>query len=539
MNLWSRIKAYKDKNYVMPEIDYHALSMFPPQEGFSSTADSVSMQQAREMRNHLEEFKRRNPEFDLSNTRNLDTTMKFIRRKMFWMKRGLKPDAAYQKVADEYAPTLERERRFATMVAQAAKFKQAQSFMDHYEQLAHYEGIVKVKQLTRELNKFVRSQNEENEDDGVFDTWEGLNVKVIADDIVADEIETDHYISKAVKLKQIHAEKDTAFDGLRGLNDNMILWNSKESSTAIHKNAKQLLSVLKEAGITLNEHGEIDASSLGNSEVEKAIRANPLAKVVLETEAELRLKGEKDYIERRPLAFSTAYDGPGKLINWGVVDPYKRYFENLNPEQIETVEQRHQRLEEAWLARKPNEEDQLQMQDYALDALQEVRRKIDQILAVNGQEPIYTKQNTLDLLTDASFNLEKMDEYLTTPKEELIDSLYEDKDYEMINFITEPKILEEDTVKPFYDRDFSYNQHEQDDIEYDDEDPEKKIDGEGSDDEEYSTEDDFEAQLVEDEEQEDDREVEDEGRRKKKPKENKKSRMVKAFTKLADKTKAK
>lgn len=180
MRLWDRIKAYKDKGYAMPDIDYHALSMFPP-TGSGDRVDFQSLIKLGEMEDHLNEFSKLNPDFDLSRTNNLDTACKFIKRKMFWMRRGYKNDAAYRKVAEEYTPVLEKERRLTAIISNAAKANQARSFMDQYEEIAHYEGLMKVKQLSRDVNKFVRSQTE-TDAEFELDSWEGLNIKIAQDE---------------------------------------------------------------------------------------------------------------------------------------------------------------------------------------------------------------------------------------------------------------------------------------------------------------------------------------------------------------------
>mmetsp|Transcript_9884 Transcript_9884/g.19604 ORF Transcript_9884/g.19604 Transcript_9884/m.19604 type:complete len:152 (+) Transcript_9884:1877-2332(+) len=136
MNIWDRIKAYKDKDYEMPDIDFHALSMFPPKSGRLSMSDSIFMARQKKMNAEISLFEKLNPDFDLSKKANLDTAFKFLKRKAYWMRRGLSDPVAYRKTAEEYAPALEKERRFAAIIAASAKASQARSFMDQYEELA-------------------------------------------------------------------------------------------------------------------------------------------------------------------------------------------------------------------------------------------------------------------------------------------------------------------------------------------------------------------------------------------------------------------
>lgn len=319
------------------------------------------------------------------------------------------------------------------------------------------------------------------------------------------------------------------------MTDSMILWNSKEASTSVYKSAKNLLKVLKDAGVVLNHKGEIDTSAIGNPEVEKAIKSNPLTKVVLSTNAEINKFPEKEHVERQPTEYTKPYDGPGMLIDWNAADPYKRYFETLKPEQVESVEQRQQRLEEMWSSRKLNDEEQAHYQYIAIDKLQEVRRKIDQILVKNGHTPIYTQQSKGDLMLDAKYNIQKMEEYLIAEEEDLVETAEDALDYERVQFYEETKGLDEGTINPYYDRDFSYKHQLEPELSYTDEEHDY------SDDDKKSDEDDdikldyqegeFDTMKV------DEQDNEEEGQKSKKKKETKKTRLEKALKKLSDKSK--
>mmetsp|Transcript_9884 Transcript_9884/g.19602 ORF Transcript_9884/g.19602 Transcript_9884/m.19602 type:complete len:307 (+) Transcript_9884:2648-3568(+) len=306
--------------------------------------------------------------------------------------------------------------------------------------------------------------------------------------------------------------------------------------------------MLKEAGIFINKNREIDTSALRNPEVEKSIKANPLVKLVLETNGEIRTTSEKEYIERTPIQYSKPYEGNGKLITWDVADPYKRYYEDLKDNQIETVELRHQRLEEAWQTRKPTDEEQLALQNEAVDKLQEVRRKIDHILARNGQEPIYTSQSKEDLMLDSKFNLRKMAEYVNYIEEEgTVLTPEEELDLEVIDFFHDTTGLFEKTVNPFYGSNFSYSHQAQPEIDYS-EDGRSDDEEEGEDsgmEERVFASDSAEIDKEEEEERiaiekEKERQLEiqaSENRGKKKGPEKKKSRLENAFKKLTAKEK--
>jgi hypothetical protein len=409
---------------------------------------------------------KKRPEMRLGISKPDNKALKFIKRQIHWMSQGYTEEKAFEKTEIELAKNLHEARSHSAMLYEIGTSTSIRSFLNHYEQVAEYQGRLKVKQLVRDLPKHIRSTKEYDifEEHQYMNEWEKLTMKFTSVDHKNSQPQKS-FISKAQTLIEYHQEKADKYDGIQGLSDDIILWSARDAYRHLKKTSNDLLKRLQDLGVKIDEKGELDVSSIENKDLQQAIKLNPMITSIF----------KQSYTEAYPQENEAETEGPnpgsGNLkapeIKWKSENPYKQIFltdsagnistnketvGTSNP--IETQEERIKRLQRLWHYSRRNKtaNEQFKLQQDAVKALRSIRMKVDQIIVSNGGEAEFSKNKAYtkdELLRTHKLDIEKMAKFLATDKKHLIETELDKVEYEEIHkMIRQKTVFENITVGP-------------------------------------------------------------------------------------------
>jgi hypothetical protein len=403
---------------------------------------------------------------------------RFVKRQQHWMRKGFHERVAFDKTVTEFKDQIEHQRRSATLLKEVAGNNRARSFMDEYEQLAEYEGRLKVKRLATDLPKYLKSLPEFSQFQipNALNSWEKMSFRFKnreGDLAVNGNIDDKElYFIKAKKLLEAHYEKANDLDGLRGLSDQLILWNARDAYRDVKKNAKQLFKALLEAGATIREDGQLDLSRVQNAELRETLKTSPVLKEILNSQGEIQdLRRGHQLPEELEESFRKDI-GLGKPVLFSKKDPYKQNISKEDKESIETEEDRIQRLKGVYKQAKEYSNlyiekgflNTVNLHKHAVDKLRVVRRHLDQNLFAHNMEvtfePHVTQMKTEDFLLDKDLDLDMMNTFLSLPEREVVRTEAGKLDYDTIYKLITPQDIIENTVPVGYETDNSVKQRE-------------------------------------------------------------------------------
>ena len=379
-------------------------------------------------------------------------------RQVHWIKKGYKEDAAFKKTEEELAANLSEARSSSAMLYEIRNSTSVRSFLDYYQEVAEYEGRLKVKRLENDLPKYLRSSKEFNifENLDYINQWEKLTSTFATSEKNINPPQKS-FITKAETLMEYHQEKANKYDGIQGLSDKMIIWSARDAYRHLKKTSKVILESLENYNVKLDENGEIDVSNVPNIQIAHAIQNNPMIKAIYKQNfAEVYEREEVDEVSSMPM--------PGDIsppeIKWNSENPYKQTYGRLNPDQIESQSDRIERLKRLWHhGRKNNtESEQFKLHQEAVKAIRSVRMKIDQIAVSEGEKVVfplnehYTKE---ELLRTHRVDINRMSRFLNSNKQKLFETEQDQVEYHEIKEMIKQNIIDENVEPVGYDMDFS------------------------------------------------------------------------------------
>ena len=175
--------------------------------------------------------------------------------------------------------------------------------MDYYQEVAEYEGRLKVKRLENDLPKYLRSSKEFNifENLDYINQWEKLTSTFATSEKNINPPQKS-FITKAETLMEYHQEKANKYDGIQGLSDKMIIWSARDAYRHLKKTSKVILESLENYNVKLDENGEIDVSNVPNTQIAHAIQNNPMIKAIYKQNfAEVYEREEVDEVSSMPM----------------------------------------------------------------------------------------------------------------------------------------------------------------------------------------------------------------------------------------------
>lgn len=403
----------------------------------------------------LKKLNKRRPETRDSLGKPNSFAHKFLTRQLHWMRNGHTEESAFNKTEEELAQNLVEARQNAALLYEVGSSTSMKSFMDYYQQVAEYEGRLKVKKLVKDLPKFLRSSKEIDlfKEYQHINDWEHLTSNIAS----AEETKTEPqraFIEKAKTLVDYHDEKANKYDGLAGLSDNMIMWSARDAYRHLKRTSKELLKNLENSGVTLDINGDLDVSKIKSKDLQEALKKNPMIKMIFQSSI-------NESKEEDPKPEET--DGPytsGPLnapnINWESENPYKQVYGHLKPTQIESQEERIERLKRLWhhSRKSKSEEEQFNLQQDAVKALRSVRMKIDQVLVSEGKSPIFPKNEEYskkDLLLTHRLDIDRMGKFLSANPSKLFETEQDKQEYEEIKRMVDQNTIVEETEPVAYD----------------------------------------------------------------------------------------
>lgn len=384
---------------------------------------------------------------------------KFITRQLHWMEKGFKEEIAFQKTEEEMAKNLAEARSHSAMLYEIGASTNVKSFMDYHQQVAEYEGRLKVKQIVRDLPKYLRSIKDFEvfkERNTKMDDWEKMTVNFVRND---ESLAPDKsFISKVKDLNEYANEKANKADGIQGLSDSMILWTARDAYRHLKKTSKGLIDELTSLGVKVGADNNIDVSMVKNKDLREALLKNPMISSVLNQDFEEKYATQ----ELIPEVQEPPSIGPteGKEVVWESENPYKQIYGRLKPDEIETQEERIERLKRIWHEgqQKTDENTQFKLQQEAVVALRSVRMKIDQIMVSEGKDPVFPKHKEYskeELLLTHKLDIERMSRFLAIDRTKLKTTKIEDVELVEIDKLIDQISMVEDTEPVGYDKDLS------------------------------------------------------------------------------------
>jgi hypothetical protein len=378
-----------------------------------------------------------------------DRAHTFLTRQLHHMRKGYTEDVAFSKTEEEQAKNLAEVRSHSAMQYAIGTSTAARSFMNYYQQVAEYEGRLKVKRIVKDLPKYLRSSKEFDIFQGreYINQWENLTVGVASSELRKNDTQKT-FIAKAEHLVEVHKEKANKFDGLQGLSDSMILWSARDAYRHLKKHSGQILSELEEMGVKLKENGELDESAVKSEDLREALKKNPVLPVIFQNAFPEKYPDEE---------LPKEVDGevrPGDLsppeIKWTSENPYKQVYGRLQPSQVESQEERIERLKRLWHnARKKNTaEEQFKLQQEAVKALRSVRMKVDQLLVDDNKPAVFSVHASYskeELLLTHRLDVERMSRFLAADPAKLAETEAEKREYEEVLKMTRQETIVEGT----------------------------------------------------------------------------------------------
>lgn len=404
-------------------------------------------------------------------------TNRFVKRQQHWMKKGFHEKVAFDKTVYEFKDQIDQQRKSAQLLKEIATSNRARSFMDEYEQLAEYEGRLKVKRLSTDLPKYIRSlpQMAQFQIPSSFNSWEKMSYVFKSQEGKLDKseklTENEEYFKKAKRLLDVHYEKVNDIDGLRGLSDELILWNARDAYRGVRKNSKQLFKFLLDAGAVVRDDGQLDLSGIENTELKETLKNNPVVNEILNSQGDF---SEKRKARQMPVELEESFDqnvGLGKPVLFTEKNPYQQNITKEEKESIESEETRIQRLKGVYHKAKEGSNHYIEKGLYnainihqkAIDKLRVVRRHIDQNLFAQEMELTYephAQMSPEDFLLDKNIDLDMMNTFLNLSEREVVRTESSKLDYETIKKLLQPKEIIENTVPIGFENDHSVKQRD-------------------------------------------------------------------------------
>lgn len=394
------------------------------------------------------------------------------------MRKGFHERVAFDKTVSEFKDQIEQQRRSATLLKEVAANNRARSFMDEYEQLAEYEGRLKVKRLATDLPKYLKSlpQFAQFEIPSALNSWEKMSFRFknqeSEPEIRKKTDDKEVYFNKAKRLLEAHYEKANDLDGLRGLSDDLILWNARDAYRDVKKNAKELFKALLRAGATIREDGQLDLSRIANPELRETLKSSTVLKEILNSQGEIEdLRRSHQLPEELEESFQGDI-GLGKPVLFSNKDPYKQNISKEDKDSIESEEARIQRLKGVYRQAKEVSNlyiekgfsNTIKLHQRAVEKLRVVRRQLDQNLFAHNMEltfePHATQMTTEEFLLDKDLDLDMMNTFLSLPEREVVRTEAGKLDYDTIKKLITPQVIVENTVPVGYEHDYSVKQRE-------------------------------------------------------------------------------
>ncbi|OMJ81812.1 hypothetical protein SteCoe_17632 [Stentor coeruleus] len=453
---WERHSAYKRRGMLDTSIMHELMLIYPPEQG-TTPRPPFPPNWLTDYSRLLRKLNKRRPETRDALGKPNSFSHKFLTRQLYWMRNGHTEESAFNKTEEELAKNLVEARQNAALLYEVGSSTSMKSFMDYYGQVAEYEGRLKVKKLIKDLPKFLRGSKEMN----IFNEYQHINEWEHLTNNIASSEETKTepkktFLEKAKTLINYHDEKASKYDGLQGLSDDLIIWTARDAYRHIKKFSKKLLSKLETSGVSLDANGELDVSKIKNKNLQDAIKKNPMIKMIFydsfkdqyENENEDNLQETEGSYVPGPLSEPT--------IKWKSEDPYKQIYGRLKPTEIESQDERIERLKRLWhhSRKSKTEEDQFALQKEAVKALRLVRMKVDQVLVSEGKSSIFPKNmeySRKELLLTHRLDIDRMGKFLSANPDNIFETEQDKQEYEEIKLMIEQKTIVEDTEPVAYD----------------------------------------------------------------------------------------
>ena len=320
MRVWARLKKYKEKNliYNMPEYSILEGSFAVETEYLRG---NENIERAKENIKLAELFLKKNPQIMMDyggtvkeSTRRIlkdpySQVWKFLQRQKYYIRKGYTQIVAYEKAEEEFHRKFVKERERVMVLHELAKTNKMRAFLDHYQQRAEFESRLKVKQLARDLPKFLHQRdNSFISQDEDLHTWKGFNIVYREED--QPERPTDYFLKKTEELIQKKYEKLNRYDYLNGFTDSQILWAARDAPREMKQQAGRVLRHVTELGARLGPDGEVDVSLVEDKNIADLISENPLVKKVLQTGADF------DIMESMPATAGSMDEMPEEDEDW-------------------------------------------------------------------------------------------------------------------------------------------------------------------------------------------------------------------------------
>ena len=461
MRVWARLKKYKDKNLI------YAMPMYNILEGAFAIEDEYQrgneiIEKARENITLAEHFLKKNPQvlMDYGGTvkdaqRKIlkdpySQVWKFLQRQKYYIRKGYTESVAYEKAEAEFHRKFVKERERVLALHELARTNKMRAFLDHYQQRAEFESRLKVKQLARDLPKFLHQRdNSFISQDEDLHSWKGFNIVHREED--KPDKPTDYFLQKTEEIVRRKDEKLNRYDYLNGFTDSQILWAARDAPREMKQQAGRVLRHVTELGARLGPDGEVDVSLVEDKNIADLISENPLVKKVLQTGADFDITESMiDSTRAGSVDMSLTEDAEPE---WDDILADPEF--DLEPEDREeskdtyTVAQRQETVES--LQGGMNlPEDQIQLQQETAETLRHLRKILDQSLIREGQVPvmgIYDHVYPNDGFTvDQYIDVKKMSDYLAKPPANSMDGNKEVFEFDQIKKLITPKLLVEGTI---------------------------------------------------------------------------------------------
>ena len=441
----------------------------------------------------LKDLVRRRPELKHSMGSLDSRAHKFVTRQQYWVNKGYTEKKAFDKTEEEMAENLQEVKTHAGMQLAIGSSGSIKSFYDHYQAVAEYEGRLKVKRLEKDLSKYKRvlSGISVFDNNQYINDWENLNATV--ENNYNEEVGADDFSVKARKLVKIHHEKVNKYDGLSGLSENPVLFSAQDAYNALKSANTKLAEDLTKLGVKFDNPSTPDLSQIKDAALRESLKNNKLISLIFQNTF------DTPPVPLEPIKETKGPDAvPGELLapplKYDSENPYKQIYGRLPKSQYESQEDRIERLKRIWNTNQLKSRDateQISIQQKAVEALRNVRIKVDQILVSNNKEAVFPPNREIskkDLLLTHKFDIEKINIFLNTDLSRLVDNERERMElYEIENMVTEKEVVEDVEPGRIYDgmrSDLNVIKDEEDEYDYEFIDEEKEERDETEDEEE-------------------------------------------------------
>ena len=377
---------------------------------------------------------------------------KFVMRQQHWVNKGYTEKKAFEKTEEEMAENLQEVKTHAGMQLAIGSSGSIKSFYDHYQAVAEYEGRLKVKRLEKDLSKYERTLSGVSVFDNTqyINDWENLNATVVNSFNHNDP--TSDFTVKARRLAKIHHEKVNKFDGLSGLSENPVLFSAKDAYEALKSANTKLAEDLTQLGANFEDPSNPDLSSIKDDSLRESLQNSKLVSLIFQNTFDSP-PVPLEPIEETQGPEPAAGDLAAPPLKYDSENPYKQIYGRLHKSQYESQEDRIERLKRIWNTNQQKSrdvQDQILVQQKAVEALRSVRIKVDQILVSKNKDPVFPPNNEIsrkDLLLTHKFDIEKMNIFLNTDIDRLTENDREKMELHEIDHMVSEKAVAED-VEP-------------------------------------------------------------------------------------------